>query len=48
MPEVREMADVKNLALPGETPIAATLAAAYIVYLAYRIATAPPFVEKTQ
>ena len=42
------MADVKNLALPGATPIAATLAAEYMVYLAYRIATAPPLVEKTQ
>ena len=48
MPEVREMAHIKNLALPGETPIAATLAAAYMVYLAYRIATAPPFVKKTK
>ena len=38
MSEVREMADVKNLALPGATPIAATLATAYMVYLAYRIA----------
>jgi len=36
------------LALPGATPIAATLAAEYMVYLAYRIATAPPLVEKPQ
>jgi threonine/homoserine/homoserine lactone efflux protein len=35
------------LALPGATPIAATLAAAYMVYLAYRIATAPPLAETT-
>lgn len=30
------------LALPGAGPAVATLAAAYIAYLAYRIATAPP------
>ncbi|WP_315832024.1 LysE family translocator [Bradyrhizobium prioriisuperbiae] len=30
------------LALPGATPVVATLAAGYFVYLAYRIATAPP------
>jgi threonine/homoserine/homoserine lactone efflux protein len=35
------------LALPGATPIASTLAAAYIVYLAYRIATAPPLADST-
>lgn len=29
-------------ALPGVTPVLTVLAAAYIVYLAYRIATAPP------
>lgn len=36
------------LALPGATPIAAVLAAAYFVYLAYRIATAPPLQEGAQ
>ncbi len=35
------------LALPGAMPVVATLAAAYIVYLAYRIATAPPLEEAT-
>ena len=35
------------LALPGATPITSTLAAAYIVCLAYRIATAPPLVDAT-
>lgn len=30
------------LALPGATPVVAAMAAAYIFYLAYRIATAPP------
>jgi threonine/homoserine/homoserine lactone efflux protein len=33
------------LALPGAAPVVASLAAAYIVYLAYRIATAPPLAE---
>ena len=36
------------LALPGATPFASALAAAYIVYLAYRIATAPPLVDAAQ
>ena len=35
------------LALPGATPIVAALAAAYFVYLAFRIATAPPLTERT-
>jgi len=35
------------LALPGALPVVATMAAAYIVYLAYRIATAPPLTENT-
>ena len=30
------------LALPGATPVLVTLAALYILYLAYKIATAPP------
>ncbi|MFO1157706.1 MAG: LysE family translocator [Reyranellaceae bacterium] len=33
------------LAVPGATPIVAVLAGAYFVYLAYRIATAPPLTE---
>lgn len=33
------------LAVPGAAPVVAALAAAYIVYLAYRIATAPPLAE---
>ena len=33
------------LALPGATPVVVALAAAYFVYLAFRIATAPPLVE---
>jgi len=33
------------LALPGATPVVVALAAAYFVYLAVRIATAPPLVE---
>jgi threonine/homoserine/homoserine lactone efflux protein len=33
------------LALPGATPIVAALAALYFVYLAWRIATAPPLTE---
>jgi len=33
------------LAVPGATPVVAAMAAAYIVYLAYRIATAPPLAE---
>jgi len=33
------------LAVPGAAPVVASLAAAYIVYLAYRIATAPPLAE---
>ena len=36
------------LALPGATPIAASLAAAYMIYLAYRIATAPPLAHKPE
>ncbi len=35
------------LALPGATPVVTAMAAAYIVYLAYRIATAPPLAETT-
>lgn len=34
------------LSLPGMVPVAATLAAAYMLYLAWRIATAPPLSEK--
>jgi threonine/homoserine/homoserine lactone efflux protein len=34
------------LALPGATPVVATMAAAYFVYLAFRIATAPPVSER--
>ena len=34
------------LAAPGATPIVAGMAAAYIVYLAYRIASAPPLAER--
>ncbi|MGI9412585.1 MAG: LysE family translocator [Hyphomicrobiales bacterium] len=33
------------LALPGAAPVVATLAAAYMIYLAVRIATAPPLTE---
>ena len=33
------------LALPGATPMVAALAALYFVYLAWRIATAPPLTE---
>ncbi len=33
------------MALPGAAPILTALAAAYILYLAYRIATAPPLTE---
>ncbi len=36
-----------TLAIPGATPVVASLAGAYIVYLAYRIATAPPLAENT-
>src|SRR3954454_2848949 len=35
------------LALPGATPVVAAMAAAYFVYLAFRIATAPPVTEGT-
>ena len=35
------------LAMPGAAPVLTTLAATYIVYLAYRIATAPPLAEST-
>jgi threonine/homoserine/homoserine lactone efflux protein len=35
------------LALPGATPAVAAVAAAYILYLAFRIATAPPLAEPT-
>lgn len=35
------------LAIPGATPVVASMAGAYIVYLAYRIATAPPLEENT-
>lgn len=33
------------LAMPGAAPVVATLAAVYMAYLAYRIATAPPLAE---
>jgi threonine/homoserine/homoserine lactone efflux protein len=33
------------LALPGAAPIVALVAAVYVVYLAYRIATAPPLTQ---
>src|SRR5262249_2766475 len=33
------------LAMPGATPIVATIATAYFIYLAFRIATAPPLAE---
>jgi len=36
------------LALPGVTPLIATAAAAYFVYLALRIATAPPVGEQAE
>ncbi len=35
------------LAIPSATPVVASLAGAYIVYLAYRIATALPLAENT-
>ena len=35
------------LAVPGATPVVAILAAAYFVYLAIRIATAPPLSDET-
>ncbi len=35
------------LAIPGATPVVASMAGTYIVYLAYRIATAPPLAENT-
>ncbi len=35
------------LAIPGATPVVASIAGAYIVYLAYRIAAAPPLAENT-
>ena len=34
------------LTLPGATPVVTTLAAAYFLYLAFRIATAPPLAER--
>ncbi len=34
------------LAVPGAAPVLAVIAAAYIAYLAYRIATAPPITEQ--
>ena len=33
------------LALPGATPVVVAIAAAYFIYLAFRIATAPPLAE---
>lgn len=36
------------LTLPGAKPIVTTLAAAYFVYLAWRIATAPPLAERSE
>jgi threonine/homoserine/homoserine lactone efflux protein len=35
------------LAVPGVTPVVATIAAAYFLWLAFRIATAPPLTERT-
>jgi len=35
------------LALPGAAPVVTAMAAAYFVYLAFRIATAPPLSERT-
>lgn len=35
------------LALPGATPVVVAMAAAYFVYLAFRIAAAPPLSERT-
>jgi len=35
------------LAIPGATPVVTGIAGAYIVYLAYRIATAPTLMENT-
>jgi len=35
------------LAVPGATPVIAALAGAYFLYLAYRIATAPPLSENS-
>ncbi len=36
------------LAVPGATPVVVAMAAAYFIYLAYRIATAPPLAEGAQ
>lgn len=36
------------LALPGATPVVAAVAAAYFIYLAIRIATAPPLALETE
>jgi threonine/homoserine/homoserine lactone efflux protein len=36
------------LAVPGAPPVVAVLAAAYFIYLAYRIATAPPLADRTE
>ena len=36
------------LAVPGATPVIAALAGAYFLYLAYRIATAPPLSESSE
>ena len=36
------------LALPGATPVVAAIAGAYFVYLAFRIATAPPLSDTTE
>jgi threonine/homoserine/homoserine lactone efflux protein len=36
------------LAVPGATPVVTVLAAAYFLYLAWRIATAPPLAADTQ
>lgn len=36
------------LAVPGATPVVSMLAGAYFLYLAYRIATAPPLAETTE
>ena len=33
------------LAVPGATPVVAAIAAAYFIYLAFRIATAPPLAQ---
>ena len=36
------------IAIPGAAPVIATLAAAYFIYLAYRIATSPPVADNPE